>query len=101
MEGALQAGMQRMGKIAVGGLKRALDDDFDKPATSRGSKTADRLLWPGLAMFSKWGYRRGRKRWNPMSASLRGKRMLVTGASSGLGWRRPAPSPSAAPSWCW
>ena len=85
VEGALEAGMQRMGRSALQGLQRALDDNFEAPEISRGSATADRLLWPGLAMFSKWGYRRGLKRWRPMSASLKGKRVIVTGASSGLG----------------
>ncbi|WP_439107413.1 SDR family NAD(P)-dependent oxidoreductase [Congregibacter sp.] len=85
LEGALESGMLRMGKIALRGLQRALDDDNAAPQISSGSATADRLLWPGLAMFSKWGYRRGQKNWQPMSASLRGKTMIVTGASSGLG----------------
>ncbi|MDP5070203.1 MAG: SDR family NAD(P)-dependent oxidoreductase [Congregibacter sp.] len=85
LEGALKTGMQRMGKVALRGLQRALEDDYAAPSISQGSATADRLLWPGLAMFSKWGYRRGRKHFKPMSASLKGKRMIVTGASSGLG----------------
>ncbi|MEM1402470.1 MAG: SDR family NAD(P)-dependent oxidoreductase [Pseudomonadota bacterium] len=84
-EGLLQSGMQRMGRAAVRSLGRALSDSFEAPATSSGTATADRLLWPGLAMFSKWGYRRGLKRWNPDSATLNGKTMIVTGASSGLG----------------
>ena len=77
--------MERMGAAALEGLRRALADDFEAPEPSRGSVRADRLLWPGLALFSRLGYRRGRKRWNPVSASLRGKRIVVTGASSGLG----------------
>lgn len=85
LEGVLKTGMQRMGRSALRGLRRALEDDNATPKISKGSATADRLLWPGLAMFSKWGYRRGKKHWKPMSASLKGKRMIVTGASSGLG----------------
>jgi NAD(P)-dependent dehydrogenase (short-subunit alcohol dehydrogenase family) len=85
LEPALLTGMQRMGKIALRGLKSALEDNNDAPTTSRSTARADRLLWPGLAMFSKWGYRRGRKHWRPMSASLKGLRMIITGASSGLG----------------
>ncbi|WOJ95661.1 SDR family NAD(P)-dependent oxidoreductase [Congregibacter brevis] len=85
LEGALKTGMLRMGKSALRGLKRALDDSNAPPKISSGSARADRLLWPGLAMFSKWGYRRGQKRWSPMSASLKGQTMVVTGASSGLG----------------
>ena len=84
-ESVLESGMQRMAKVALRGLQRALDDDNAAPRITSGSARADRLLWPGLAMFSKWGYRRGRKHWLPMSASLKGKRMIVTGASSGLG----------------
>lgn len=85
LEGVLKSGMLRMGKSALRGLKRALDDSNEAPEISSGSATADRLLWPGLAMFSKWGYRRGKKHWDPMSASLKGQRIIVTGATSGLG----------------
>lgn len=85
MEGALRGPMEAMGKAALKGMRRALEDNFAKPTISKSSARADKLLWPGLAMFSKWGYRRGRSRWNAMSTSLRGKRMIVTGASSGLG----------------
>lgn len=85
-ESLLASGMRAMGRKALRGLQQALENDFDTPRTTPGTATADRLLWPGLAMFSKWGYRRGKKKkWKPMSASLDGKRMLVTGANSGLG----------------
>ncbi|MFK7831097.1 MAG: SDR family NAD(P)-dependent oxidoreductase [Congregibacter sp.] len=85
LESALHAPMQAMGRKALAGMRKALTDDFAAPAISKRNARADKLLWPGLALFSKWGYRRGRKHWNAMSASLTGKRMLVTGASSGLG----------------
>ncbi|MFT7286031.1 MAG: dehydrogenase/reductase SDR family protein 12 [Halieaceae bacterium] len=85
LEGALQRGMQRMGGASLRGLQCALGDDFAAPQLSTANATADRLVWPGLALFSKLGYRRGRRGWKPMSASLKGKRMIVTGASSGLG----------------
>ena len=85
LEPALRAGMQRMGRIALQGLERALRDDFPTPNTSTANARADRFLWPGLALFSKWGYLRGRKRWNAVSADLSGKRVVITGASSGLG----------------
>jgi dehydrogenase/reductase SDR family protein 12 len=84
-ESLLRPGMERMGRASLEGLQRALADDFDAPESSPGTRRADRLVWPGLALFSKLGFRRGRKRWNPMSASLRGKRVVITGASSGLG----------------
>lgn len=85
LESTARSGMERMGAKALRGLRRALEDDFPAPEISPGNATADRLLWPGLALFSKLGFSRGRKHWQPMSANLRGKRMLITGASSGLG----------------
>ncbi|MEO0436878.1 MAG: SDR family NAD(P)-dependent oxidoreductase [Pseudomonadota bacterium] len=85
LEKSLLPGMQRMGRAAVRSLGRALQDEFPTPSTKRSTSSADRFLWPGIAMFTKWGYNRGRKHWRPVSASQRGKRVIVTGASSGLG----------------
>jgi NAD(P)-dependent dehydrogenase (short-subunit alcohol dehydrogenase family) len=85
LEGSLRTGMERMGRKSLQGLQRALDDAFPTPRVSAGAQRADRWVWPGLAMFSKFGYRRGRKRWNPLSTSLRDHRVVITGASSGLG----------------
>ena len=85
LESSLQPGMLRMGKKSMRGLARALEDDFPAPRTSPGNARADRLVWPGLALFSKLGYRRGQRHWNPVSSSLRGRHMVLTGASSGLG----------------
>ena len=44
-----------------------------------------KLILPGLWRFTKLGYKTSRKRWNPLSACLEGKRALVTGATSGVG----------------
>lgn len=85
LEAALRGTMVAMGKKALKGLHHALTDSFPTPRLSPGSARADRLVAPGLALFSKLGYRRGRKNWSPISASLNNKRMIVTGASSGLG----------------
>ncbi|MEM9313005.1 MAG: SDR family NAD(P)-dependent oxidoreductase [Pseudomonadota bacterium] len=85
LEGALTPGMRSMGRIAVAGLREALADDYATPATSGISRRADQLVWPGLAMFSKLGYRLGQRHFKPISASLQGTRIIVTGASSGLG----------------
>ena len=85
LEPALRRGMRRMGRRALEGLARALNDRNEPPAAGLASVVADRLLWPGLALFSTLGYRRGRNRFKPMSASIRGRRIIVTGAGSGLG----------------
>lgn len=79
------AAMDRVGKSAMAGMKRALEDDFSAPAPSRKLALADRLVWPGIWRFTRLGYRESRKRWNPVSAYLEGKRAVVTGATSGVG----------------
>lgn len=86
VEGALQSGMERMGTASVQGLKEALENAFEAPEVSSGTALADRLVWPGLAHFTRLGYRRGRRRWNPDSTTITGQRMVITGASSGLGY---------------
>lgn len=85
IEETLRAGMERMGSKAVQGLACALEDEFDLPETSNGSRRADALIGPGVALFSKLGYLRGRRRWNAVSTNVRGQRMVITGANSGLG----------------
>jgi dehydrogenase/reductase SDR family protein 12 len=85
LEPALRAAMQRMGKTAVDGLRVALEDNFSPPKESQVDRVADALLLPGLAKFSHWGYARAKKQWQPLSADIQGKHMLLTGASSGIG----------------
>lgn len=83
--GAIEPGMKRMGEKALAGLREALDDAYETPSTSSGTARADKLLLPGLALFSRAGYNRGRKKWNPVSAWLGDKHIVITGASAGLG----------------
>ena len=85
-EGALLPGMRRMGRNSLRGMQTALEDDFPDPAISDCSRRADNLVLPGLAMFSRWGYRRGRKHWNPISADLRERHIVITGANAGIGF---------------
>ncbi|MBN7797949.1 SDR family NAD(P)-dependent oxidoreductase [Parahaliea mediterranea] len=86
LEPAMRNGMARMGRKAVAGMRRALQDDFPPPAAASDTRRADAWLVPGVALFSSAGYRRGRKRWNPVSAWMGDKHALITGASSGLGY---------------
>lgn len=80
------AGMRRMGSESVASLGRALRDEFSVRETPSLVRAADRLVLPGVSLFSRLGYVLARKRFNPMSASLRDKHILVTGASAGLGF---------------
>ncbi|MBK9623872.1 MAG: SDR family NAD(P)-dependent oxidoreductase [Rhodocyclaceae bacterium] len=77
--------MDRVGKSAVAGMKRALDDQMSAPLASRSVALGDKLLLPGLFGFTRLGYRRARKQWNPVSAYLGDCHVLITGATSGLG----------------
>jgi dehydrogenase/reductase SDR family protein 12 len=84
---ALEPGMNAMGRRSVEGMRAALQDDFPPPVAGRGTRRADHWVLPGVALFTAAGYRRGQRgRWNPMSAWVGDKHMVITGASSGLGY---------------
>ena len=40
---------------------------------------------PGLLGFTRCGYRRHKRSWKPLAVSLRGRTVVITGATSGLG----------------
>jgi NAD(P)-dependent dehydrogenase (short-subunit alcohol dehydrogenase family) len=77
--------MDRVGKSAMAGMKRALEDRFDPPRAAWGTMLADRLVVPGMLGFTRFGYGSARRRWRPVSAYLRDRHILITGATSGLG----------------
>jgi NAD(P)-dependent dehydrogenase (short-subunit alcohol dehydrogenase family) len=81
---AMQPGLRRMGKTSLAGLKAALDDDFGIPESQVGG-LADKLVLPRVARFTRYGYTRSRKQYQPLSASVEGLHVVITGASSGLG----------------
>ncbi len=78
-----RSGLEKMGRESVAGLAQALEDDF--PLALKKKSQGEKLL-PELSLFTRLGYRLGRKRFHPMSASVKGKHMVVTGASAGLGY---------------
>jgi NAD(P)-dependent dehydrogenase (short-subunit alcohol dehydrogenase family) len=79
------AGMDRIGKRAMAGLKEALEDDFDAPKASGLLAAADHLVLPGLWRFTKLGFCESRRRWKAVSAYQGERHALITGATSGLG----------------
>ncbi|MEP1592969.1 MAG: SDR family NAD(P)-dependent oxidoreductase [Halieaceae bacterium] len=81
----MQAGMKNMGREALQGMKAALDDNYAKPTIGASNRRADKLVLPGLARFSRLGYSKGRKTWNPISAYMGDKHAVITGANAGLG----------------
>ncbi|NNC99641.1 MAG: SDR family NAD(P)-dependent oxidoreductase, partial [Gammaproteobacteria bacterium] len=78
-------------KIKVGGaqtirdLKTALEDDFEPPALGSLRSLADKLILPGVLSFTRFGYQNARKGWRPVTASIKDKHAVITGATSGLG----------------
>ncbi|MFK7733744.1 MAG: SDR family NAD(P)-dependent oxidoreductase [Pseudomonadales bacterium] len=85
MASAFPSGMEEMGRKALQGLKEALEDNFPAPTQTFGSSLGDKLVLPGVAQFSKLGYKSSRQKFTPITADLRDKHMLITGASSGIG----------------
>ncbi|MFT4825022.1 MAG: dehydrogenase/reductase SDR family protein 12 [Halioglobus sp.] len=79
------AGIDRVGKSAMNGLKRALEDNFEAQEQSRTLALADRLVLPGLWRFTRLGYSASRRNWKPVSAYLGDRHAVVTGATAGLG----------------
>lgn len=77
--------MDRVGKGAMAGMKRALEDRFDPPRAPLGTVLADKLIVPGLIGFTRIGHWSARGHRNPVSAYLRDRHIVITGATSGLG----------------
>ncbi len=75
----------RVGKTAVRGLAAALGEAPPTPARSGLTDLGDRLILPGLAGFTRQGYRCHARNWKPLAVSMRGRTVVVTGATSGLG----------------
>ncbi len=82
----LRSGLERMGHNSVQiGLKRALQDALPAPEVSEGKGPGDRFLPSAVFRFTRFGYRRARRHWKPVSAYVRDKHIVVTGATAGLG----------------
>lgn len=73
---------ERLADAAMQGLIAALEDDGPE-VPSPASRLGERLLLPGLADYTRRGYRRLRSR--GLSRRLDGKTVAITGATSGLG----------------
>ena len=85
VEPLLKGVLDGVGKKAVRGLHAALSEEPAAPERSRLADLQDRLIVPGLLGFTNVGYRWHKRSWKPLAVSLRGRTVVVTGATSGLG----------------
>lgn len=79
------AGFEAMGQRTIASLAAALQDNNPAPAAADDTRRADRWVLPGVAHFTRAGYRRGRRRWPATSTDISGRHIVLTGATSGLG----------------
>ena len=79
-----ERGLQRMGRASMRGMREALEKNY--PVAGEGRKQARRLLLSELSRFTRLGYSRGQRNRHPMSAYIGDKHVLITGASSGIGY---------------
>ncbi|MBK9352737.1 MAG: SDR family NAD(P)-dependent oxidoreductase [Bacteroidetes bacterium] len=70
------------GYTTIDNLKIALQDNFFSSPTS---KLLDKLILPQIWKFSKYGFNNAKDTWHPNSASITGKHIVITGATSGIG----------------
>ncbi|PLW70183.1 SDR family NAD(P)-dependent oxidoreductase [Pseudohalioglobus lutimaris] len=77
--------MDKVGKDTMKGLELALNDAFAAPEASATLAAADKLILPGIWRFTRLGYREAKRRWKPLSAYQRGRHVVITGATSGIG----------------
>lgn len=80
-----ESGMIKMGQRAVAGLEQALSGEFPPPRQSMGTRLADKWVLPGMALFTRAGYKLAKSRWHPLASYLGDKHIVLTGATSGIG----------------
>ncbi len=84
-EPVMKGALDRVGKKAVQGLESALNRDRKTPRNRVRNRVEDRLILPGMLGFSRLGYQRRKASWAPLTVSMEGRTVVVTGATSGLG----------------
>jgi NAD(P)-dependent dehydrogenase (short-subunit alcohol dehydrogenase family) len=85
--------MKKTGEKAMAGLEHKLSQTRSLPnktmwfksGTSLPDYLADHLILPGMLLFSRFGYALGRRFWSEPESVLDGKRIVLTGGTSGIG----------------
>jgi NAD(P)-dependent dehydrogenase (short-subunit alcohol dehydrogenase family)/carbon monoxide dehydrogenase subunit G len=81
---AMRQSLVTLGKDSMQGLAKALADNYPVPTLPTKS-LSHKLVLPALWPFTKYGYLQAKKNWQPVSASVKNKHIVITGASAGLG----------------
>jgi NAD(P)-dependent dehydrogenase (short-subunit alcohol dehydrogenase family)/carbon monoxide dehydrogenase subunit G len=77
--------LDRVGKKAIAGLEAALTEREKTPENKMRNLLKDRSVVLGMLDFTRFGYKRQKGSWAPLSVSLEGRTAVVTGTTSGLG----------------
>lgn len=75
--------LNRIGRQAMANLQRSLDD-LEEPI-ELAPTWKDKTILPGIRQFTRQGYESAKRHWKGMTQDLTGKRMVVTGGTSGIG----------------
>jgi NAD(P)-dependent dehydrogenase (short-subunit alcohol dehydrogenase family) len=93
MERFLSPIMTKTGQSAMAGLEQKLTGirglpnklTWFKSRASLPDYLADHLIIPGMFLFSRFGYDLGRRFWSEPKGSMYGKKIVLTGGTSGIG----------------
>ncbi len=72
-------------KQTMAALARTLHQSPSDWTPSLWSRVGDQLLVPGVLRFTRFGYSSAKSQWTGLSEDLSSRRILITGASSGIG----------------
>ena len=85
MEPLIAPLLHRSGRRAVHNLKQQLSGEGDVPRLTLATRMADQAILPGIIGFTRLGYRLGKNRWPLPPNALRGRTVVLTGGTSGIG----------------
>ncbi len=75
----------RSGRRAVRRLQQILCGDGPPPHLTLATRMVDQAILPGLIGFTRFGYRLGKQRFPLAPQALRGRTVVLTGGTSGIG----------------
>ena len=77
--------VRRSGRRAVQQLLQQLSGSGPLPRLTLATRMVDQAILPGLIGFTRLGYRLGKHRWPLPRTALRGRTVVLTGGTSGIG----------------